>query len=488
MMRFLVVCAAFFLVAGAILSAAASPEIAGLPEGEAQRLGEIMYREGLLPSGEPVKAVAMGDIPVDGQMFTCDDCHQRSGIGSVEGNVVTWPTNGKELYKARRQTQAFRPPRSERGRKSRRRPLPSFLQKVDARPAYTDETLARVLRLGVDPAGRRLNPAMPRYILDDRDMAIMVHYLKNLSVVQSPGVDNTTITFATVVTDGIPEEEREAMLAVLRAYVHARNVQVRNEERRAKAGPFYRSERQQSYRRFKLLVWELTGPPDTWRKQLEARYREEPVFGLLGGMAAGGWAPIHEYCEENRIPSIFPLTDLPVLSDTDWYTLYFSKGVYLEGETAAKYLHSVRKFLPDARVVQVLRNDPKAVALARGFENTWAKWDHPFPEKRILGQEETLTGKLLNEIARGKGPAVLLLWIEARDLPAIAELGRGVDPRTIIFLSSTLLGEDLSVVPDGARDRVYLTYPYILPQEGKVRLNVVKGWLKSRNIPVSNMK
>ena len=205
------------LSTGSAFSSNESLTVAGYPADEALKLGERMYREGILPSGESMQAMVMGDIPVDGRMFTCDDCHQRSGLGSLEGTVIAWPTNGKELYQPRRRTGAYRPPTGKREKEGGRGTLPKYYQMEDVRPAYTDASLAYLLRRGIDSAGRKLDPIMPLFFLNKKNMDILIHYLKNLSVELSPGVDDTTLHFATVISAEVPEREKQAMLSVLQA-------------------------------------------------------------------------------------------------------------------------------------------------------------------------------------------------------------------------------------------------------------------------------
>lgn len=488
-MKFLLITILCSLFSVATASAQDKMLPAGFSEEEVLKLGERMYREGILPSGEPMQAIVMGDIPVDGRMFTCDDCHQRSGLGSVEGTVITWPTNGKELFKPRRRTGAWRPPETDAAKQdARKKELPLYWKQIkDVRPAYTDESLAMVLWSGVDPAGRKLNPVMPLYHLEDSDMAVLIHYLKNLSIEPAPGVDERTIRFATVVTDGVPEEDRQTMLSTLQAYVDTHNSQNRHQERRAVSGPFYKTEMHQAYRRLQLDVWELHGTGETWPDQLKSYYQRQPVFALLGGLAPGSWQPIHEFCEQNKIPSIFPLTDFPVISDSDWYTLYFSKGFYQEGEAAARYLHAKEQIEPDAKIVIVFRKNLKSNALVKGFSENWQKFKRPEPEYLLLAADEKPSEQFWLDLMQSQQPTILLLWLAADDLEKINTLARSKKQPRQIFLSSAMLGYSFDSIPDSLRDIVDLTYPYSLPKSEDRGILAVRRWLQARKIPVTDL-
>ena len=460
--------------------------VSGYPADEALELGERMYRQGILPSGKPMKAKVMGDIPVDGRMFTCDDCHQRSGLGSVEGTVITWPTNGKELYQPRRRTGAYRPPTGKKAKEGGRGTLPKYYQMEDVRPAYTDASLAHLLRSGIDSAGRKLDPIMPLFRLGKKNMDILIHYLKNLSVELSPGVDDTTLYFATVISADVPEREKQAMLSVLQAHIDARNSQTRHQERRSASGPFYKTEMHQAYRRLELAVWELQGPEESWRDQLEDYYRKQPVFALLGGISTGSWQPVHSFSEDYKIPCLFPITDLPVLSATDWYTLYFSKGYYQEGDSAAKYLRTVMGGTKNISIVQVFRKDKPGIALAESFRQAWEGMGGSTPKELVLEAEAPAGEKLVPDQTALADASVLLLWLGKEDETVFRRLVERTGPNTKIFISATLLENNFSAITDDLRDAIHITYPYSLPEEVKKRGFVVKRWLQARDIPLSN--
>jgi hypothetical protein len=334
-----------------------------------------------------------------------------------------------------------------------------------------------------------MNPVMPRYNLNDRDMAVLVHYLKQLSDDLDPGVDEQTLRFASVVTEGVDAKERDAMLSVLQAHIDARNTQTRPHLRRAQQGPFYKTEKFRAYRKLELDVWELTGPSETWGDQLATYYESRPVFALLGGIGAGSWEPIHTFCEERGIPAILPIAERPVVSDSEWYTLYFSKGAYQEGEAAARFLRSSGDLGEDARILQVFRSDSMGEDAAQGFRETWQNAEGTIPElaSQALPPGQGLEELLGEQMGEGRRPTVLLLWLE-KDEAALALNGvlQKHPEIEMIFLSSGLLKQQLGIVPEAIRGRVFVTYPYSLPEEREKGLRFVNRWLKARKIPATD--
>ncbi len=434
------------------------------PTAESLRLGERIYREGILPSGEPMQAVVKGDIAVPGTSFSCVSCHLRSGLGSFEGGVITPPTNGSKLfqpfgmaYKRVVVEEKYYPPHQKR-------------------PAYNDESLATALRGGVNPSGQDMNPVMPRYQLKDDDMALLIAYLKTLSAEHSPGASDTTLSFATVITDDVRPDEYEAMLAPLEQYVRHKNNMIqlfKTQKRSERMAAVMLESSELMYKKMTLSRWFLKGSPDTWRNQLEEYNRKEPVFALLGGISHGDWKPIHDFSEAHRIPSLFPQTRFPVVSDSDWYTLYFSKGYYQEGEGAARYLNTKAESIHDRKIVQLVRESREGAALSTGFDKTWHDLGHPAPTTITLKAGEPVTKEFLQQMLAHEQPAVVMLW-DGPGTPATLDILATLTPRPeTVIVSSGYLDSGIWIIPEHARDFTYITWPYLLPQgEEKFKLNI----------------
>ena len=451
-----------WLWACALLLAAALPlagqgpaTVGGVPADQALVLGERMYRQGILPSGKPVSAVVNGDMVVEGTAFTCVSCHLRGGLGSWEGGIVTLPTNGARLFIPR--YWKF-PNLSLKEREELK------LQNPPARPAHTDETLAHLLRTGRDPGGNDMHRVMPRYDLSDPDMAILIHYLRNLSAKPSPGVDGQTLRFATVITPGASASDERSFLVPIQNYVARHNqfsAGFGNRMYLAVGG----NEMSGAYRKLALSVWRLQGAPETWDAQLKANLAKEPVFALLGGLGVGDWKPVHAFCEEAKLPCLFPLTDLPVVSDSDWYTLYFSKGYYQEGAAAARYLNSLQDPAPAQRPVQVVQDTPEGRALARGFRETWAELGRPAAPEVLLPAGEVPTAASLKALQARDKATTLLLWAGPGALAPLSALAPGARPAFRIFLSGRQLGGQHLKVPEPVRAATWITWPYRDPKD-----------------------
>lgn len=443
---------------------AAPPYPVDLPKSEIIKLGERMYRDGLLPSGKVMEAFIRDDVEVDSSAFSCSSCHLRAGLGSFEGGVITPPTTGIKLYKPYRRPPSLGDTADQAGRFI-------YAKTVLERPAYTRESLALAMRTGIDPAGQIFNDVMPRYPLSDRDMSILISYLELLSAEASPGADSRGFRFATIISDDVSPEQRQALLEPIQRFIAQKNQQIGMYENFIKFGYAPTADMKYAFSSASLDIWELKGPPETWKKQLAACYDKQPVFAVLGGISNSDWQPVHEFCEERHLPCLFPITPFPVVTDNGWYTYYFSKGYVQEGEAAARYLNRLETLSANTVILQIVQDSPTGKALAAGFRKVWVELEHPEVPTITLTADQLRDRDALEKLLTRHKPEVLLLWADAGLLPALPALLPGLSGPQMVMVSSGYLGKETATIAEAIRDKVYITYPYRLspylgPKEG----------------------
>jgi cytochrome c553 len=438
--------------------------------------GMRMYRDGILPSGEKMRGETAGRVVLSGAMAACAKCHRRSGMGSIEGGTGVRPVTGAALY---RPSELYGPARPDRFS-----PRAGTMQW----PAYTDQTLARAIRDGVDPSGRRFDTAMPRYALADADLALLIAYLKSLSATGAPGVTAEVIRFATVVDAGVPPDRRNAMLDVLQAFVRIRNqgggpaMKARREALRHRDAPAPEARRLNAYRTWELDVWELSGPPDTWGPQLEARYRRRPVFALIGGISGGEWGPVHRFCERYEVPCLFPSVDAPSVSGPGYYTVYFSRGVTQEADALAAHLSAEPEDIRRVPFVQVFRDDTTGRAAAAAFREALARSGMPGVRDVRVTAAGDPPERILEEARKGDRPENLVLWLPEYDVRRLGARQWSASPPGRIYLSSTLAGTGAAAALGPRKGEVFVVHPFALPK-GTGEQDRIRIWLDSRKIP-----
>lgn len=407
--------------------------------------GSRLYRDGLAVSGDTVSAVVFGDVPVLGTQVTCESCHGRSGMGVIESGQIAAAIAGPMLF-------APDPTRP--------------------RPAYSEETLARALREGIDPAGRPIDPLMPRYRLDDRDVAALAAYLRQLGATPSPGLGPTSVRVATPVAGNVAADEQQAMLDVIEAYIAEIN---RSSPRRLRGGRT-REQRKETYRQWTHEVWRLGGAPETWRAQLEKRYREQPVFALVSGLAAGSWQPIHDFCEAEQVVCLLPNVDLAPEEDGAFYSLYFSRGLGLEARIIASQLLASDRGGDVLQLVAGGAAGPAGAAerLARALERGGGH------ARLSVVDDGPDAGAALTRAITGPASAVVV-WLPRETVRRLAP-GEKAELSPPLYFSSTLLQEDWDAVPVWLRDRSELVHLFRLPDEPDSAMMRFRAWETTRGV------
>lgn len=439
-----------FGLSGVALCAAAA-------SGDRAAAAQALFRNGILPSGTPLKGAREGGAGVAGKNAACASCHRRSGLGMSEGRIVTPPVTGHYLFDP-----GERP--APEGESS---PLAAAAY---SRIRYTDATLARAIRAGLGPTGKPLSPLMPHFALDDATMSLLIDYLRTLSSTAAPGVETDTLHFATIVTPDADPERARAMLEVLNHFFDNKDAYYRG-----KAPPLKASRRihYRVLRRWQLHVWILTGASDTWVAQLHAKLLAEPVMAVVSGISGRTWAPVHRFCEQEQLPCLLPNVDLPVVHEGDFYSVYFSAGVLLEAELLAARLPAGTRHL-----VQVYREDDIGAAAAQSLAgDVHAMQVDNYPLKP--GADAVQLAAALEHAAPGDA---LVLWLRPEDL---RHLPVAASPAGV-WISGLMGGLEHAPLSAAWFAAAHLSYPFDLPEQRRFRMTWPLTWFKTQGIEVTD--
>src|SRR5688500_2946621 len=259
---------AAFCIAGAAHSAA-SPELT-----EQERAGQQIYLKGESPSGARITArVGMGGLELTGATAACGNCHGEDGRGRAEGGVVPHNIQWSELIK----------PYGHRHPNGRNH------------GPFDEHSVRRAVMEGVDPDGKRLDGAMPRYSMSAKDFSALVAYLKKLESRLDPGLSADSIRIGTLLPlTGRLAALGESLRSLWTSYFAALN------ERGGIHG-----------RRLELVVEPLPADADEARASARALIADRDVFAVVAPVSAGIEAELADAATATQVPVIGPLTLFP---------------------------------------------------------------------------------------------------------------------------------------------------------------------------------
>lgn len=413
--------------------------------------GRRIYEEGILPDGSPLVATRPEGLLLEGQYAACATCHRRSGMGSIEGLVeqaiLVPPLAGPVLFRDARFTDSWL--------NTAHHYVPNETwYRAMKRPGYNQASLDTALRDGLNSAGEELDAPMPRYDLDAASSSALRAYLEQLGAVASPGVENEAIHVATVITPDADPADAAALIDVVTAWTDSA----------LGAGAPYNQH-----------VWKLRGSADEWAAQLEAAYRERPVFALLSGLGTSEWGPVASFCERQEIACILPSVEVTPSDERPHFSMYFSAGVTLEARILAKHLSRQDTEADDVTVWQIHEDRSGQIAADALGSHLPEDW---------LVTESVLDTSALEDIS---GTETIVLWLRTAAIGRlVASFPDGLPANTVYISALLAAPEDLDLPPAWKGQVRFVSLFDDLGIQADIARLRLERWLKLQGIAESS--
>ncbi len=403
---------------------------------EQERHGRRIYLRGESASGRAL-TVTIGDDSVELPATTlpCASCHGADGRGKPEGGVIPSDLTWASLTKPYGHTHAA-------GR---------------VHPAFTEQSLERAIVEGVDPAGNRLSPAMPKYQMSRADMNDLLAYLRRLADDRDPGVTDTTITVGTLLpTTGPMAETGQAMREVLTAYFAELNQQ----------GGIY-------HRRIEFKV--------SAAEQAQQFLASEPVFALVGAMPAGAEQEVAALVSREETPLIGPFTlDPQLTSPPDRYTFYLLAGGSEQARALANF--AAQQVNPaQTKAAFIVLEEARANALATALESQCQQADWKTVKRYAYPRGQWQAASFVKRLQQDGMELVFFLGASGDETTLLDEAAK-LNYAPQLYLPGSLAARaTLNALP-GLRQNVYLAYPTLPSDQTPTGLTKFREFLSRHKI------
>lgn len=407
---------------GVALALAASPVVA-IELTASERAGKQIFLQGRSTTGSSIMArVGGADTALPASVVPCANCHGADGRGRPEGGVrppeITW----------RRLTAPYGQ-RLESGRRH---------------PAYDAAAFARAVSEGIDPAGNRLSPAMPRFTMSARDVADLVAYLQRIEDDHDPGLLADVLRLGTLQPAEGPLAELGAVVGgLLRAAVDAVNAQ----------GGIHG-------RRLELVAADPGRDAAQGEAALRSLIEQAQVFALVAPLAPALDGRLGALADAAGIPLVGPLAQRAQDAGRFVFDPLPGLGEQLGalGEYAATALSLDN---PPAAIVHP--DDSTGRALADALASRLAQRDWSQLRMRAYDAARLDAASVAAAVSRQGAKALFFIGRDA-DFGALAAQPALQQARPWLFAAATQVGPAALQLPPALAERVYIAYP-TLPQD-----------------------